>query len=66
MPTESCNSSFPEYSRYIAVRSPPGIINQENKTRCYFDATMQLLYCNDIFRQLLINIDCCTMMISLD
>ena len=43
MPTESYNYSVPEESRYTAVRTPPGFINQENETRCYFNATIQLL-----------------------
>ena len=62
IPTESYKYSFPEESRYIAVRPPPGFINQENETRCYFNATIQLLYCNFLFRQLILNIYCYTMM----
>ena len=40
MPIESFNYSFTEESRYIAVRSTPGFINQLNETRCYFNATI--------------------------
>ena len=57
MPTESLNYSFPEESIYILVRSPSGFINQENETRRYFNTTIQLLYCNIIFIQLILNID---------
>ena len=38
---ESYCYSLPEEIRYIAVRSPLGFINQENETRCYFNATIQ-------------------------
>ena len=64
--TWSYHSSFPEDCRYTAVRSLPGFINQENETRYYFNATIKLLYCNVIFRQLILNIDWYTMIISLD
>ena len=43
MPIKSYNTSFTEESRYIAVKSPPGFINQQNETRFYFNATIQLL-----------------------
>ena len=66
MPTDSCNSSFSEESRYIAVISPPGFINQENETRCYFNETIQLLYFNVLFILLILNVDCDTMMTYLD
>ena len=65
-PIESYNYSFPEESRYIAVRPTPGFINQENEARCYFNETIQLLYSNIIFRQLIPNIDFYTIMNSLD
>ena len=60
------NSSFTEESRYITVRSPPSLINQENETICYFNATNQILYYNVIIIQLILNIDCYTIMIILD
>ena len=66
MYTESYNISFIERSRYITVRSPSGFINHENETRCYINATIQLLYCKIIFRQLILNLDCYTVMYSLD
>ena len=66
MTTESLNYSFPEESRYIAVISKSCFINQENETRCYFNETIQLLYCNVLFRYLILNIYFYTMMISLD
>ena len=44
MPLESLNSSFLEESLFITVPSPPGFINQENETRCYLNATIQMLY----------------------
>ena len=66
MPLESLNSYFLEENWYINVRSPPGFINQENETIYYFNATIQLLYCNVLFRELIPNIDCYTTMISLD
>ena len=43
MPKEPYNFSVPEESIYIAVITPPGFINQENETRCYFNATIQLI-----------------------
>ena len=57
MPINSYKYSIPEYIRYIAVIILPGFINQENKTRFYFNSTIQLLYCNVIFRPLILNID---------
>ena len=66
MPNESLNSFFPGYSRYIAIISPPGFINQENKIKCYFNATIKLLNCNFICGKLILSIDCYTMMIILD
>ena len=66
IPTESYNSSITEDIRYIAVRTPPGFINKKNKYIYYFNATIQLLYCNIIFRKLILNIDCYTMMSCLD
>ena len=62
MPRESFNYSFTEESLYITVLSPLGFITIENETRCYLNATIQLLYYNVLFRQLIINIDCYTMM----
>ena len=41
MKTEPYNYSVPEESICIAVRTPSGFINQENETRCYFNATIQ-------------------------
>ena len=66
MPLESLNYSFLEEIVYITVRSPAGFINQENETRCYLNATIQLLYCKVLFRPFILNIDCYTMMIGLD
>ena len=66
MPMESYNYSFPEESRYIAVISPPGLINQENETIFYFNATIQLLYSNILFRKLILNIYCYSMINSMD
>ena len=65
MPTESYNSLFPEGSRYITVRSPPYFIHRENETRRYSNITIKLLYCNVIFRPLILNIDCYNIMIGL-
>ena len=66
IPLESLNYSFLEESLYITVWSQLGFINQENETRCYLNATIKLLYCIFIFRQLILNIDCYTMIIGLD
>ena len=66
IPTEPYNYSFTEDSIYIAVRSPPGFINQWNETICYFNATIQLLKRNVLFRQLILKIDLYSMMNSLD
>ena len=66
MPIESYCSSFPEESIYITVRSPPGFIHQENEPGWYFNATIQLLYSNVLVIILILNIDCYTMMNSLD
>ena len=62
MPSISLNSLFLEDILFVTVCSPPGFINQENETRCYLNATLQLLYFNVIFRQLVLNIDCYTML----
>ena len=66
MPSKYLNSSFLEESWFITVRSPPGFINQENETRCYLNATIQLLYCNALFILLVLNIDCYTMINGMD
>ena len=66
MPTESHNSSVPEESRYIEFITPLGFINQENETGCHFNSTNQLLYYNVLFRQLILNINCDTIMTCLD
>ena len=66
MTSESLNYFFPGESWYITVRPPTGFINQENETRCYFNRTIQILYYNVLFRQLILNIGCYTTMISLD
>ena len=58
MPTEYSNSSVPEESRFIVYMKPPGFINNKNKTRCYFNATIQMLYFDILFRRLILNIDC--------
>ena len=66
MPTKSYNYLFHLESRFIPVISLPGFINQENETRIYFNATIQLLYRDVLFRKLILSIDCCTMIICLD
>ena len=66
MPSESLNSPLLEERLFITFRSPPGFINQENKTIYDLNATFQMLYFNVLFRQLILNIDCYTMMIGLD
>ena len=58
IPTEYSNSSVPEESRFIADMKPPGFINNKNKKRCYFNATIQMLYFDILFRQFILNIDC--------
>ena len=40
MPSLLLNYSFLEESFFVTVRSPPGLINQENETRCYLNATL--------------------------
>ena len=66
IPFEWLNYYFFKGSLYIIVKSPPGFINQENDRRFDLNATIQLLYCNILFIQLILNIDCYTMMIGLD
>ena len=66
MPIKSYYYSFLEVNRYIAVRSPPGLIKQGNETRWYSNATIQLLYFNIINKQFIQNIDLYTMMNSLE
>ena len=65
MPSESLNSSFLGDSFFVTVKSSTGFINRENETRFYLNATIQLLYFNVIFRQLILNVDCYTMMIGI-
>ena len=62
MPSISLNSLFIEESLFVTVQSTLGFINRENETRCYLNATLQLLYFNVLFRQLVLNIDCYTML----
>ena len=66
MPTEYSNSSVPEESRFIADTKPPGFINNKYKTRCYFNATIQMLYFDILFRRLILNIDCDNIMNFID
>ena len=40
MPSQLLNSTFLEESFFVTVRSPPGLINQENEIRCYLNATL--------------------------
>ena len=42
MPTEYSNFSTLEDNGYIAVMTFTGFINKEDKTSCYFNATIQL------------------------
>ena len=60
MPSLLLYSLFLEESLFVTVKSPPGFINRENETRFYLNATLQLLYFNVHFRQLVLNIDCYT------
>ena len=62
MPSISLNYLFLEESLLVTVQSNPGFINQGNKTRWYLNATLQILYFNVIFRLLILNIDCYTML----
>ena len=48
MPRESSNYYVPEESRHIAVRTPTGLINQENETIFYFNTTI-LCYTEMLF-----------------
>ena len=64
MPSQLLSSSFLENIVFVTFQSPPGFINQENETRCYLNAMLQLLYFNVIFIQLLLNIDYYTMIIG--
>ena len=56
MPSLSLDSLFLEESLLVTVRSPLGFINREDETRCYLNATLQLLYLNVLFRKLVLNI----------
>ena len=58
MPSILLNCLFLEDTLFVTVRSPPGFINRENKTRCYLNAMLQLLYFNFLFIQLVLKIDC--------
>ena len=61
-PSISLNYLILEESMFVTVQSPPGFINQENETICYLNATFQLLYFNVLFRQLVLNVECYTML----
>ena len=50
MPSLSLKSLLIEESFFVTVWSPPSFINRENETRCYLNATFQLLYFNVIFK----------------
>ena len=58
----SLNYLFLGVSLFVTVQSTPGFINRENETRYYLNATLQLLYFNVLFRKLVLNIDCYTML----
>ena len=62
MPSLSLDSLFLEESFLVNVWSPLGFINREDETRCYLNATLQLLYLNVLFRKLVPNIYYYTML----
>ena len=62
MPSLLLYSLFLEESLFVTVKSPPGFINRENETRFYLNATLQLFYFNVLFRLLVLNIECYTML----
>ena len=62
MPSLSLNSLLVEEGLFVTVRSPPGFINRENETRCCLNSTFQLLYFNVLFRELVLKINCYTML----
>ena len=62
MPSLSFNPLLIEESLFVTVQSPPGFINRENETRCYLNSTFQLLYFNVLFRELVLKINCYTML----
>ena len=66
MPLKSLNSSLLEESFYITVLSQPCFINRENEARFYLIATIQLLYCGVLFRKVILNNDCYTIIIRMD
>ena len=62
MPSLSFDPLIIEESSFVTVRSPPGFINRENETRCYLNSTFQHLYLNVLFRELVLKINCFTML----
>ena len=62
MPSLSHNPLLIEESLFVTVRSLPVFMNQENETRFYLNSTFQLLYFNVIFIELVLKINCYTML----
>ena len=65
IPTELYNNSFTKESRYITIISLPGFVSQENERIYYFNSTIELLYWNVLFQQLILNIDFDTIIYSM-
>ena len=62
MPSLSFDPLLIEETLFVKVRSPPGLVNRENETRCYLNSTFQHLYYNVIFRELVFKINFYTML----
>ena len=62
MPSLSSEPLLIEESPFVTVRSPLGLVNRENETRCDLNSTFQHLYYNVLFGDLLLKINCYTML----
>ena len=57
MPSISLNSLFIEEILFFIFQLPQVSLIEQNKTRCYLNATLQLIHFNVLFRKLVLNIN---------
>ena len=62
MPSLSLNYLLIEEIYFCNSSITPRFINRENETKCSLNATFQLIYLNVLFRQLVLNINCYTVL----
>ena len=62
IPSLSLHPLLIEETPFTTVQPPPGLFNPVKDTRCYLNTTFQHLYYNVLFRELVFEINCYTML----